>query len=235
MPTKHRPAQTLTLITDDRTLTVPPEARTMAGFRDWAIGNDFPEDVRVTFLEGEIILDISNEEINTHVAVKSEINSVLGTLVKQTRLGKYYGSGVLLTNVSAEVANNPDALFLSKDTLESAHARLIPKKGAEHLYRELEGTPDWVLEVVSESSVTKDRVRLRDAYHRAGIPEYWLIDARDDKHLSFQILIRRKDRYVAATNHDGWQRSKVFERAFRLERVLDEFGLWEYTLHVREE
>jgi Uma2 family endonuclease len=93
-----------------------------------------------------------------------------------------------------------------------------------------------VLEVISESSVTKDKTRLREAYHKAGIPEYWLIDARDDKKLSFQILIRRKNGYAAATpDADGWQRSKVFGRAFRLDRVLDEFGLWDYTLHVRDD
>jgi Uma2 family endonuclease len=36
---------------------------------------------------------------------------------------------------------------------------------------ELEGTPDWVLEVVSQSSVAKDTKWLRESYHKAGIPE----------------------------------------------------------------
>jgi Uma2 family endonuclease len=136
--------------------------------------------------------------------------------------------------VAAEVSNNPDALFIGKEALESARARHVPRKGAEHPYRELEGTPDWVLEVVSDGSVTKDTVRLRAAYHRAGIPEYWLVDARKEE-LSFQVLLRRKNGYVAAPNRDGWQRSRVFARSFRLERILDEFGLWEYTLHARED
>ena len=34
------------------------------------------------------------------------------------------------------------------------------------------------LEVVSESSVHKDTVQLRELYWRAGIAEYWLVDAR---------------------------------------------------------
>jgi Uma2 family endonuclease len=227
-------ARPLTLVTDDWTLVVPPEAMTMEGFREWATRDDFPERVRVTYLQGEIILDMSNEEVNAHVAVKTEIYGVLGPMVKRERLGRFYSDGVLLTNVAAEVSNNPDSLFLSRDTLDSARAKLVPKKGAEHLYRELEGIPDWVLEVISDSSVTKDRRRLREAYHHAGIPEYWLIDARDDKTLSFQVLLRRKNGYAAAAaDAEGWQRSKVFGRSFRLERALDEFGLWEYTLHVR--
>ena len=49
----------------------------------------------------------------------------------------------------------------------------------------------------------------------------------------FTILLRRKNGYAAAPVKDGWQRSKVFGRSFRLTRQRDEFGLWEYTLEVR--
>lgn len=225
----------LKLRTNHWTLVVPPAAMTMEGFREWATGDDFPERVRVTyFREEEILLDMSNEEINSHVAVKTEVGRVLATLVKVESLGKFYCDGVLLTNVAAGVSNNPDSLFLSRDTIESGRAKLIPRLGAEHLYRELEGTPDWILEVVSDSSVAKDKTRLREAYHTAGIPEYWLVDARDDGALSFQILTRRKSTYAAATpDAEGWQRSRVFGRHFRLERQRDDFGLWEYTLHAR--
>jgi Uma2 family endonuclease len=91
-----------------------------------------------------------------------------------------------------------------------------------------------VLEVLSDSSVVKDTRQLREAYHRAGIPEYWLVDARDED-INFQILYRRKRGYAAAPVRDGWQASRVFGRSFRLGRQRDEFGLWEYTLEVRAE
>lgn len=226
----------LTLVTNDWTLVVPPEAVTLEGFREWATRDDFPERVRVTFLQGEIILDASNQEINTHVAVKGEVYAVLATLVKQRRLGMFCGAGVPLTNVAAEVSNNPDGLFVSRDTLASGRVKLVPWEGSVHRSRELEGTPDWILEVISAGSVAKNKTRLRKSYHKAGIPEYWLIDARDHDKLIIQILLRRKNGYVAATpDRDGWQRSKVFDRAFRLDRLLDDHGLWDYTLHVREE
>ncbi len=224
----------LTLITDDFQLVVPPDVRTLEGFRAWATDDEFPERVRVTFVDGEVTLDMSNEEINTHVGLKTRIISTLDFLVDQHKLGKFYGDGLLLVNVEGNVSNNPDAVFLSRESIDSRRVRLVPRKGAEHLYRELEGTPDWVLEVVSDGSVRKDTVRLREAYHRAGIPEYWLVDGRKDE-LSFQILQHRKNGYVVAPRRDGWQRSKVFARSFRLERSLDEFGLWEYRLHVRDE
>ena len=38
---------------------------------------------------------------------------------------------------------------------------------------------------------------------------------------------------TAPTSRGGWRRSTVFGRSFRLDRQLDEAGLWDYTLHVR--
>jgi Uma2 family endonuclease len=224
----------ITLVTDRFELVIPPDIRQIDQFRVWASDEEFPEHVRVTFDNGEVILDMSNEEINTHVALKGSIYATLFVLVTQLKLGKIYPDGVLLVNEEGKVSNNPDAVFLSRDAIESRRVRLVPRKGAEHLYRELEGTPDWVLEVVSDSSVKKDTVRLREGYHRAGIPEYWLVDGRGEE-LLFQILNYRKSGYVASPSRDGWLRSKVFGRSFRLERALDDFGLWEYKLHVRDE
>ncbi len=96
---------------------------------------------------------------------------------------------------------------------------------------QLEGTPDWVLEVVSQSSVAQDTEWLRVSYHRAGIPEYWLIDARFDE-LSFQVLRRRRDRFAAVAARGGWYRSQVFGHSFRLERQKNRIGRWTYTLGV---
>jgi Uma2 family endonuclease len=223
----------LTLVTDGFHLVIPPDVRNFKTFRTWATADDFPERVRVTYLDGEVFLDMSNEEINTHVALKTRLTISLGSFVDTQKMGKFYGDGVLLINEAGEVSNNPDALFLSRESIEARRVRLVPRKGAEHLYRELEGTPDWVLEIVSDGSVKKDTVLLREAYHRAGIPEYWLVDARGED-ISFQILLHRKNGYAASPVRDGWQRSRVFGRSFRLERVLDEFGLWEYTLRVSD-
>ncbi len=238
-PTRARSALStvagrITLSTDQFQLVIPPDVRTFEQFRAWASDEQFPGRVRVTFDQGEVFLDISNEAINAHAAVKGPIYSTLLGVVTQLKLGKIYPDGVLLVNEEGLVSNNPDAVFLSRDSIENRRVRLVPRKGAEHTYRELEGTPDWVLEVVSDSSVSKDTVRLREGYHRAGIPEYWLVDARGEA-ISFQVLHYRKSGYVAAPSKDGWVRSKVFDRSFRLERSMDEFGLWDYTLHVREE
>jgi Uma2 family endonuclease len=206
----------------------------MEGFREWATADDFPERVRVTYLQGEVIVDTSKEDMEDHVDPKGEIIGVLRPLCKKLKIGKFYPDGLLVTNPEAGVSNNPDSLFFSYASLEAGRVRPVPKKRTEDKYRELEGSPDWVLEIVSDSSVNKDLVRLREAYHRAGILEYWVVDARKEE-LFFEILVRRKTGFVAVPVRDGWQHSRVFGRSFRLERVLDDYGLRDYTLHVRED
>lgn len=220
-------------VAEDRGLIrIPASALTLAGFRAWATSDDFPEHIRAAFIEGEIFIEMSNEELEAHVAVKGEISRVLMNLNRETQLGKFYVDGVLISNEDASVSNNPDASFFTFESLRSGRLRLVPKAGEEGRYKELEGTPDWVLEVVSDSSVQKDTARLRQAYHRAGIGEYWLIDARGEE-IHFQILHHRKNGYAAAPVRDGWQRSRIFRRSFRLERQRNVVGLWEYTLHVQ--
>jgi len=99
-------------------------------------------------------------------------------------------------------------------------------------YYQVEGTPEMVLEIVSATSVQKDTVELRDLYWQAGIPEYWLVDARGASP-RFQILHRGPKRYAATRPAAGWTASAVFGRAFRLTRQSDPLGQPRYVLSIR--
>jgi Uma2 family endonuclease len=94
---------------------------------------------------------------------------------------------------------------------------------------ELLGAPDIVIEVVSRSSVRKDNVVLRAAYAAAGIPEYWLVDARGEE-LAFQILCLESGAYETANASSALQRSRVLGRDFRLERERNRLARWTYRL-----
>jgi Uma2 family endonuclease len=232
---KHPPIPTnggAVFAADGLSVHVPVSAFTLDGFRTWVTSEALPEKLRVAYLDGEVYLDMSKEEQETHAAVKAEISWVVMGLYRHTGRGKFYFDGVLVTNEDAELSTNPDATFISRESLEAGRARLVPKENRPGAYLEIEGSPDWILEVVSESSVKKDLRLLRVAYHRAHVSEYWLVDARGDE-LVFQILYWCKAGVAAAPSKDGWQRSRVFGRSFRLERRRDDLGLWEYTLHVK--
>jgi Uma2 family endonuclease len=96
----------------------------------------------------------------------------------------------------------------------------------------VEGSPDMVLEVVSPGSVKKDTDILKRGYWEAGVREYWLVDARSDP-LSFEILRHSAKGYVATRKRDGWLKSAVFGKSFRLSNRTTALGHPEYTLEVR--
>lgn len=212
-------------------IEVPRDAGTLEGFRRWARSDQFPNRGRVTFIDGELTIEMSPERYESHLAVKRAINRAIEAVVESNDLGRFYPDGAWITNEVAGISNEPDASFASWETLESG--RLQPPEGwTDKDYVELVGTPDWVCEVVSNSSQRKDTKLLIDGYHRAGVSEYWLIDAREEE-VDFRILIWTTEGYVAAPDEAGWRHSDVFSSSFRLDRSRDRMGRWRYELRVR--
>lgn len=197
-------------------------------FRAWVDRDDFPDKGRIDYLKGEVWIDMSKEQLFTHVSVKTEIARLLSSLVKAARTGFFFGDGAFLTNVDADIAVKPDAVFVAHAARQD-RVRLL--EGPKNGYLEMEDSPDLVLEVVSDSSVRKDTQQLRQDYWEAGIREYWLVDARSEP-LVFDILRHTPQGYRTTPKKDGWIKSTVFGKLFRLTCRTSEYGDPEYTLDV---
>ena len=219
-----------TIVLYDESVIIPDGITDVEAFRRWVHSEEFPEAGRICFLHGDVWVDMSKEQILTHNQLKQEFNLVLGSLVKAQRLGRFFPDGVLLTHDRAQLACQPDGTFVSRQTLKSGRVRLV--EGERGGYLELAGTPDMVLEIVSSSSVEKDTVTLPDLYWRAGIPEYWLVDARSSR-LQFDIFQWQSDGYAAVRKQGGWILSQVFGKSFRLSRRIDDEANPEFSLAVR--
>ena len=214
-------------LVDDFTLHIPREAHTLTGFRKWVLSDEFPEKQPVMFLNGEIYLFMPKEDVFTHAAVKTAVAGPVFIINQELDLGDFYINGVLVTNVNADISNNPDMVGILWSSLESGKVRYVTNKMDRTV--EIEGSPDWLLEIVCNGSVKKDKRDLRKAYHKAGVNEYWIIDARGES-IEFQILHWRKSGYAAAPNKSGWLHSRIFGRDVQLTRTLDRRGSWRYTL-----
>jgi Uma2 family endonuclease len=214
-------------------MSIPSEAHTLEGFRAWVASGEFPEQARVSLIDGTVIVDLSAERAGSHNAVKTEVTRVLGGLVLDRGLGMFFSDGMWITSDEAGLSNEPDALFASWESFAAGRIELIASNEAEDDGIELRGAPDWVLEAISPSSVQKDAQLLPAAYFRAGVREYWLIDARDPE-LRFVVFARGEGGFVEVPAQDGWTPSEVFGRQFRLERQRNRIGVWSYRLHVRE-
>jgi len=219
-----------TFIADGALLHIPASVADIASFRRWADTEEFPERGNIWWLCGEVWADMSKEQIFTHVALKGAIFGVLFWLVRTSKPGLILPDGAFLTNLPADIAGKPDAMFLSVETIDSDRVRFV--EGARSGYVEVEGAPDMVLEVVSDSSVNKDTDVLIDAYWQAGIPEYWLVDARgaDPR---FDIFRHGPKGYRRSAKKHGWVASAAFGRSFRLSSRTDKAGRPDYTLEVR--
>jgi len=217
-----------TIVLEER-IRIPDSVVDLQSFRRWARSDEFPDRGRFSHLQGEVWVDLMPEQLFTHNQVKVEFATVLFGSLKHDRRGRFFGDRTLVTHVEAGLSTEPDGTFVSFESLRRGRVQLV--EGAEG-FVELEGTPDMVLEVVSDSSVEKDTVVLRELYWQTGVPEYWLVDARGER-LQFDILRRRPDGYGETRKQAGWLKSAVFAKSFRLSSHLDELGHPEYTLSVR--
>ena len=219
----------VTVVCESEKLTIPTWVCDLVSFRRWADEDNFPEKGQIHWLNGEVWVDLSKEQIFTHAEVKSEVACILATLAKNQRLGYYWVAGPLVSNLEADFVVKPDGISITYASLKSNRVRFLD--GAEGP-NEIEGSPDMILEVVSRGSVNKDTVVLREAYWKAGVKEYWLVDARQAP-LSFELFRQSEQGYVPTRKQKGWLRSQVFGKSFRLSQSLDALNKPAFTLEVR--
>ncbi len=153
-------------------LRIPAEAHCLEGFRRWAQTREFPKRGRIDFLNGNIEVDMSPEDLYTHGTLKSEITAAFQHLVAHEDLGCVFTDRTRVSHPRAGLSVEPDVVMVFWDTLDSGRALEIPAASEEPgRYVELEGAPDLVVEIVSDSSERKDLERLPRLYAAAGVPE----------------------------------------------------------------
>jgi hypothetical protein len=91
----------------DDMLQIPATAHDLAGFREWACSDGFPERGRIDFLAGELEVDMSPEELDTHGSVKTEIATVLQLLVGRRDLGSVYVDRGRVSSPGADLSVEP--------------------------------------------------------------------------------------------------------------------------------
>ena len=220
-----------TVIYDEtEVVDIPAWVVNLRTFQRWLDSDQFPERGKVWFIRGEVWADMSWEQVFTHGQVKNAIAFRLTAIVQREKIGRFFPDGLRIVNVAAEISGSPDGTFVSFETLKRGKARYVSHR--EGGVQQIRGTPDLVVEVVSKSSVDKDTEWLQKAYWEAGIPEYWLVDARESP-LSFQILKRTARGYVPVRKVQGWTKSAVLNREFRLIERINGLGQPDYRLAER--
>jgi len=122
----------------------------------------------VEWVEGEAIVYMP--PIHLHQLIVNFLQTFLTNFVEFFNVGSIIPAPFEVKLWPGGPSREPDLIFIS-------HAN------SSGLKRErFEGAPDLVIEIVSTSSATEDRVRKFTEYERAGVPEYWLLGPRPRKH-----------------------------------------------------
>ncbi|MCP3960493.1 MAG: Uma2 family endonuclease [bacterium] len=212
---------------------IPPSAVLLEGFREWSRSDGFPETGRIDYLAGEVETDMSPEDLYTHGTVKTAIVAELFDRIARPGNGFVFADSTRVSSPVSDLSAEPDVVVALLGSFDRGSVRHIPAvaKGPGR-FVELEGAPDLVVEILSDSSVGKDTQRLPPLYAAAGVGELWLIDARGPE-LRLDVKILEGDAYRdSQPDAAGWVRSPMLAARIRLTRQAMPNAGWLYELDV---
>jgi Uma2 family endonuclease len=214
------------VILPDDDVRIPAGVHALEEFRRWCQGRQFPARGRIDYLQGDVEVDMSPEDLYTHGTPKAAIAACLHAMVvKSARPGTVFIDCTRVVSPAAGLSVEPDVVVVFRESLAAGRVRLVPSSPPRAgRFVELEGAPDLVVEVLSDSSVSKDRERLPELYARAGVAELWLVDARGETPaLEIEIRTLRSSGAYSRVPPDGggsdaWTPSPLLGCRFRLRR-----------------
>jgi Uma2 family endonuclease len=148
-----------------------------------------PDEPRCELLRGRLYL--SPSPTTAHQAAVAQLWTILNRLALQTG-GMAFVAPLDVTLAEHSVVQ-PDVIFISHERREIALERI-------------EGAPDLVVEVLSPSTVGRDRGEKQQLYASAGVDEYWLVDPAAEQ---IEFLVREGGRFALDLPVDGAYRSSV--------------------------
>lgn len=215
-------------------LVIPAGVSDLLRFRRWTWDASFPERGRIDFVGGTVEVDLSPEDLYTHGAVKTTLTARLYPLIVDSGRGALFSDRTRVVSGAAGLSVEPDVVAVLWESLRQGRIREVPAaKAEEDRFIELEGAPDLIVEIVSDSSVKKDLERLPRLYAKAGVPELWLTDCRGTE-LTFEIHVLGPAGYEPEpADPEGWRSSPLLGRQVRLVRRRNELLRWVYDLETR--
>ncbi|GBD95304.1 hypothetical protein BMS3Abin06_00169 [bacterium BMS3Abin06] len=149
-----------------------------------------PEDERYELIGGDLLM--TPAPIPKHQKISRELEFEILKLVKANDLGEVFDApcDVYLDD---ENIVQPDILFISKERLN-----IIGEKN-------IQGAPDLVIEIISESTAYRDFVQKKRLYARFGVKEYWIVLPVEE---SIELYILKDSTY---TLHKTYGKDEILE------------------------
>ncbi|MCC6129214.1 MAG: Uma2 family endonuclease [Acidobacteria bacterium] len=163
-----------------------------------------PEEKRYELLDGELLVTPSPTTYHQMISRRIEIR--LCEFVELRNLGEVLDAPCDV-RLSDEDVVQPDILFVCRDRRGIIGERAI------------EGAPDFVVEILSASTESRDRGPKLKLYARHGVRELWLVDPRE-KRVEIHELIAGELRCVETLEGTATAASRVLSGfSIPLERI----------------
>lgn len=120
-----------------------------------------PDDKRCELIDGELLMTPS--PIPYHQWISKNVLYEMEKFVRENKIGGVFGAPCDV-HLDDENILQPDILFIAKERLN-----IIGEKN-------IQGAPDLVVEVLSESTAYRDLVKKKRVYAKFGVKEYWIVD-----------------------------------------------------------
>jgi Uma2 family endonuclease len=142
-----------------------------------------PDDKRYELIEGELLMTPS--PVPMHQRISKKIALRLEQFITEKNLGEVFYAPCDV-HLDDENVLQPDILFIAKERLD-----IIGDKN-------IQGAPDLVIEIISESSAYRDMVQKKKLYARFRVGEYWIVIPEES---SIEIFILKDTTYQRYKNY----------------------------------
>src|SRR5258708_4089509 len=129
-------------ITIDGRLRVPPSVSNLHTFREWVHADEFPENVQVSYIGGEIEVQVRPENLETHSKLKVQLVVRLGLLIDDRQLGDLHSDSTLLVCEEVDLGTEPDVVFCSWQAQQAGRVRASERVVGSGNFVEIVGAPD---------------------------------------------------------------------------------------------
>ena len=159
-----------------------------------------PDDKRYELIEGELYMTPS--PITNHQRISGRIDFELRKFVLENDCGEVFYAPYDVYFDDENVVQ-PDILFISKDRLN-----IIGDKN-------LQGAPDLIIEILSESNAYRDLIQKKKLYSRFGVKEYWIV-VPGEKTIDINILKDKTYQLYKTLGEDDTLESQIL-KGFKME------------------
>ncbi|MCM1542071.1 MAG: Uma2 family endonuclease [Blautia sp.] len=124
---------------------------------------NLPEDVRAELIDGNLVYNQA-APARIHQAILSELHTVINNYIKS----KKGSCRVYPAPFAVKLKENRDTI-VEPDISVICDRNKLTDQGCT-------GAPDWIIEIISPSTSSRDYVLKLNLYANAGVREYWIVD-----------------------------------------------------------